>query len=314
MHVVYAPAAQPVGRSFAAASRTASATAPFVPAGTGVTPPSADRIVTSVSSRAEDLAGRDVVDDQQVAALAGQLRDRRARGRRRPRPRSRRRSRRRPGPAAGARPRARRGCPGCARGVTTGRRVVVVRLLDLVLGRLGGPEVGDRGGHHDDVGVGRGRQHRRPQLQRRPHAGRRAPRPAAAPPAAPPRASPGRRGPRAAAASATPCRPDDRLPRNRTGSSGSRVPPAETTTCRPARSARRLAGTAGQQPGRAPRRSARAPAAGPGPVSAPVSRPAVGVEHDARRASAASPRSPGSRRAPTSRCASPARAAPGTGR
>jgi hypothetical protein len=39
---------------------------------------------------------------------------------------------------------------------------------------------------------------------------------------------------RASSATATPMRPDERLPRNRTASSCSRVPPAETTTRRPA--------------------------------------------------------------------------------
>ncbi len=39
---------------------------------------------------------------------------------------------------------------------------------------------------------------------------------------------------RAASASATPIRPEERFPRNRTASSGSRVPPAVTSTRRPA--------------------------------------------------------------------------------
>jgi hypothetical protein len=39
---------------------------------------------------------------------------------------------------------------------------------------------------------------------------------------------------RLTSASATPIRPDERLPRKRTASSGSRVPPALTSTWRPA--------------------------------------------------------------------------------
>src|SRR5579884_1960113 len=78
----------------------------------------------------------------------------------------------------------------------------------------------------------------------------------------------------AAAASAYPCRPEERLPRYRTGSRGSRVPPAEMTTRSPSRSS-------GSDP---PRRSTATAAskisAGsgsrPGPESAPVSRPTAG--------------------------------------
>ena len=54
---------------------------------------------------------------------------------------------------------------------------------------------------------------------------------------------------RAAAASATPCLPEERLPRNRTGSRGSRVPPALMVTVRPASG--KSGSSAGAMPGTA---------------------------------------------------------------
>ena len=73
---------------------------------------------------------------------------------------------------------------------------------------------------------------------------------------------------RAAAASATPCLPEERLPRNRTGSSGSRVPPALIVTVSPA-SGRPAAGEEGAASGGRHARCSRAPPAhrrGPGPL------------------------------------------------
>ena len=115
--------------------------------------------------------------------------------------------------------------------------------------------------------------------------------------------------PRAASASATPMRPDERLPRNRTASSGSRVPPAVTSTCFPAsepppvglrregaaRHARRSPPARPCAPGRqAPRRARR--------------RPGRRARRRARRGARGSPGSPG---APTSPCSSRARARSG---
>ena len=121
----------------------------------------------------ERRALADRVDHQQVAALPRQLGpavvQRVARARRRSRPRSRRSTW--PGSRAAdqldehvgvLRERER-------------RRVVRTRLLDLVVGQRGGPEVRDRGRHHDGVrALGRD-VHGVAQLQRRPdpHAPRR---------------------------------------------------------------------------------------------------------------------------------------------
>ena len=73
---------------------------PCCPCGTSVAEPSAPSTTTALSGAAEDLPGGDVVDHEQVAALAGELGARVGRARRRRRPRSRRRSRPPAGPGA----------------------------------------------------------------------------------------------------------------------------------------------------------------------------------------------------------------------
>ena len=96
------------------------------------------------------------------------------------------------------------------------------------------PVVGDGGGEQRDVDVGereRGVEHRlggrrRDRLDAEGRRGRRGSRRAGS------TSAPRRR---ASSASATPIRPDERLPTKRTLSSGSRVPPAVTSTRRPAR-------------------------------------------------------------------------------
>src|SRR5664280_903376 len=90
--------------------------------------------------------------------------------------------------------------------------------------------------------------------------------------------------PRAAAvlASATPWRPDERLPRKRTGSRCSRVPPALTTTWRPARSARSPA-TPRASTNRATAKISVGSGSRPAPESAPVRRPTAGSSTTALR-------------------------------
>ena len=98
---------------------------------------------------------------------------------------------------------------------------------------------------------------------------------------------------RAAAASATPCLPEERFPRNRTGSRGSRVPPALIVTVSPAsglwrrRKGRRPTPAAAASrdtagaPARASAASKMASGSGsrPGPESDPVSRAGGGLQH-----------------------------------
>ena len=246
----------PIGRSLAAGRRRAEPRprprrrrrAPsWGRAATAGSPPSAARIVGAALVLAEGRGRPDLVDDQQVAALAGQL-----------------------GPAerqhvagvvaglGGEADQHLTGAPRAGRprwtssastsglrtssrsepvGRPPGRRV---GLLDLVRRRRS---------------PGGSRRPRRPSRRRRPPRRRRstASRSSAAVPTGTTSTPAGRRRrrqldswprpgsprrPRAAAAraSATPCWPEERLPRKRTGSSGSRVPPAVTTTVRPARS------------------------------------------------------------------------------
>ena len=152
----------PQRRRAATRSQTASATSSLGPRGTSIGC-RRRRARGGVVRGAEGEALADLVDDEQVAALA-----RRAwpgRGRARPsRRRSRRRSRRSP---ARARPRcarrARRGCRGCATSATAAG--LAGGLLDLGVAAGGGPEVGDGGGHDDRVGVGR-RRRARPRAAR----------------------------------------------------------------------------------------------------------------------------------------------------
>ena len=126
-----------------------------------------------LSSWPKVLSTPDLVDDEQVAALAGQLGpgvlEHRAltvtglggeahdhRRRRAPPGRDQ------PGEHVGV------AHQGDGRGGLVGRTVGTghVRLLELVVGVAGRPEVGHRGGHDDDVGVAGGIRHRRLQLER----------------------------------------------------------------------------------------------------------------------------------------------------
>ena len=99
--------------------------------------------------------------------------------------------------------------------------------------RSDGPVVGDGRRHHDDVGLVRPRERlaghvfRRGRLDDLDARGSRTSTFAASSVTSAPRR-------RASSASATPIRPDERLPTKRTASSGSRVPPAETSTRLPA--------------------------------------------------------------------------------
>ena len=210
-----------------------------------------------------DVVAGHIVVDEEVDALA-----RRA---------SRARARARPRPSSAAKPT--RTCPFAAALAerARGRRSVgssssghgSLVLRALALERLGRPVVGDGGGHDDDVGVRRGRA---PRARRRPRsASRRRSTPAGAGTArlaASSVTSAPRR--RASSASATPMRPDERLPMKRTASSGSRVPPAVTSTRlpaqRPAPRRRELARSARRSPRArpsAPRRARPRPARPP---------------------------------------------------
>ena len=278
------------------------------PSGTSVSVPSAPRMTAALSVRPNACRSPTRVDHQQVAALVGPACA--GRGPARSPAAS---------PVSAAKPTSTGRAPVARRPARPGCRVAAAsaigrarrrRLLDLVLGALGRPEVGHRGRHHHHVGV-RGRLvHGGLQLlgradphhvdARRAPAARRWRRPVAT------------RAPRAAAtaARAKPCRPDERLPRKRTGSSGSRVPPARDDHVRPARSR-------GSASARCSSSSASAgdllrlgqPAlAGVGTGQPPV----AGLEHDDAARRAASPRWPARwPGAPTSRCASPAPSGPG---
>ena len=175
---------------------------------------------------------------------------------------------------------------GAERSEDVGRRLERDRprgavLRPLVVTGRGRPVVGDGGGHDDDVGVrarerlalevGGGR--RLDDRRRPPERTRRGLRRAA---------SPRRRGARASSASATPIRPEERLPRNRTESSGSRVPPAETRTVRSAQ--RAAAAIAGEDLARRARRSPRARPCAPRRSRPPRARPPPG-RRSRRRAS-----------------------------
>ena len=122
--------------------------------------PSAPRITAALSGWPNALPDADGVDDEQVAALAGQLgaavvEDVAVSS-----------------PVSAAKPTMH--LAGSARGDQLGQHVRVlgqldrrrraVGLLDLVVGRRRRAEVGDGGGHHDDVGVLGGLVHRVAQL------------------------------------------------------------------------------------------------------------------------------------------------------
>ena len=145
-------------------------------------------------------------------------------------------------------------------------------LLQLAVGDDLRTEVGDGGGHHDDVGIARAPTRRRGASPRRSRRERWSP--PAAPGPCPDRGSGGRPRPArdASAATATPIFPVERFPMNRTGSIGSWVGPAVTSIRMPARS-RRRAIRALDRCGRSPRarrggrdlrrRAASAPTTGP---------------------------------------------------
>ena len=146
---------------------------------------------------------------------------------------------------------------------------------------LGRPVVGHGGGHHDHVRVGRARAPRAPcpppSASRRPRC-----RPAAGPRGSRRAASPRRRAARASSASATPIRPDERLPRKRTASSGSRVPPADDEDARPGSGPRRRRGAPGNG-----RRSPRARSSAPRRSRPRRARPPRADQLDPRSASSA---------------------------
>ena len=191
---------------------------------------------------------RDVVGDEQVDALAARACRRRGRASRSPRRtrRGRRASGRREVRRAAAASGTRQGCPRSARARGSGPR----SRVSFVVGRAARPEVGDRGGHHQGIGRGRGRRARRrasprrldPDDRRRRGERRRSTLPATSVTWLRGRSPPPR--------SPCPSCPVERLPMKRTGSIGSAVPPAVTTTCRPARSASRGGGDARRPGGR----------------------------------------------------------------
>ena len=231
------------------------------------TPPSASRRTARLVSTSKPAsAAADVVADDEVEALARAACRRRWRRGRRSRPRSRRA----PGRRAWSRPRStRKSCVGSS--TISGDAVV---LLELAVGRRLGPEVGDRGRHHDHVAcVGAAAMHRVLHLGRGLDRAR--PRP------------PGGDGPvdggderdRGAARgrrprrSRSPASPTSGCAMTRTASIGSRVPPAVTST----RDARRGRPGASAEDARAPRPTMRAGSARrPAPTSPPASRPASG--------------------------------------
>ena len=253
----------------------------------------------------------DRVDDEQVAALAGQLGPAVVEhvavvvaglGREADDAPGRRRRGRRP---------ARPGCRGSDRARSgRGRRRAFLILSSAHVGRA---EVGDRRGHHDHVGVVGRLEHRPRAAPRRCRPGR-------------PRRRPGRAASTLAATSVT----------RRAAGGGDRgervaLPPGGAVA-EEAHRVERLAGAAGgdddvpagqvggQRVGRgaAAARRAAAISAGSGsrplPVSAPVSRPIAGsstIDAAAAQRGDVVDASPG---APTSRCASPARTAPGSAR
>ncbi len=162
-------------------------------------------------------------------------------------------------------------------------RPAVVVLRPLGRERRRRPVVGDGGGEQRDVDVRRARARRRASTRRSASgSSRRRDGAGTARLAASRITSAPRR--RASSASATPIRPDERLPTKRTLSSGSRVPPAVTSTRRPASDPRReqLLGARGDL--------GRARPAGRRPTRPRPSRPRPG-RRARRRARAASRRS-----------------------
>ena len=292
----------------ATSSHRAWASAVLEPDGTSRRLPSRTEDHGLVVVGAEDRSAAHVVDDEQVAALAGELGAAEVEHRAGRRRRSRRRSRPRPGRAAPGRGTARRGCRGSGSSSSAGAEPSPVFLILVSVDATGRKSAGAAAittasaEPAADTTASRSSSVVSTRTTLTP-AGSGSDTLAATRVTSAPRAT-------AARARATPCRPDDRLPRKRTGSSGSRVPPADTTTVRPARSRRR-----GRGPGRPGRTRRSRPARAAGPCR--CRRRSAGrrpARSPARRAAAASRRWPGWRRAPTSRCAWPGRRRPGSGR